>query len=248
MLTPVDLQQKKFQHGMGYTKKDVDSFFDIVVMSYTELYKSNAELTNQVKTLTDSLVHYRTTESKLQKSLMLAEKNAEEATKNANDKAKIIENDAKIKANNIVHQAREELDRIEDSIEGIKQQYRDYTMAFKNLMDSHLQFLATNPINEELGVDFDEIMKDAKYFNGNAAVYTPGSSGSENAVSGSFASFGGDPQGREESTLGGGGGSGMGDSTLGGSAGSGNIASDSSVYTKNLGGGSFVDPFKFRNE
>ena len=42
MLTPVDLQQKKFQHGMGYTKKDVDSFFDIVVMSYTELYKSNA--------------------------------------------------------------------------------------------------------------------------------------------------------------------------------------------------------------
>ena len=84
---------------MGYTKKDVDSFFDIVVMSYTELYKSNAELTNQVKTLTDSLVHYRTTESKLQKSLMLAEKNAEEATKNANDKAKIIENDAKIKAN-----------------------------------------------------------------------------------------------------------------------------------------------------
>lgn len=73
------------------------------------MYKSNAELTNQVKTLTDSLVHYRTTESKLQKSLMLAEKNAEEATKNANDKAKIIENDAKIKANNIVHQAREEL-------------------------------------------------------------------------------------------------------------------------------------------
>ena len=35
---------------------------------------------------------------------------------------------------------------------------------------------------------------------------------------------------------------------LGGSADSSNVASDSSVYTKNLGGGSFVDPFKFRNE
>lgn len=74
MLTPVDLQQKKFKQGMGYARKDVDSFFDIVVHSYTDLYKSNAELTNQVKTLTDTLVHYRTTESKLQKSLMLAEK------------------------------------------------------------------------------------------------------------------------------------------------------------------------------
>lgn len=243
MLTPVDLQQKKFQHGMGYTKKDVDSFFDIVIMSYTELYKSNAELTNQVKTLTDSLVHYRTTESKLQKSLMLAEKNAEESAKNANDKAKIIENDAKIKANNIVHEAREELERIEGSIEGIKQQYRDYTMAFKNLMDSHLQFLATNPINEELGVDFEEILKDAKQYTGGA--YQPAASGSD-ASGSAFSSFSGDPQGREESTLGGGNSSAMGDSTLGGSGG-GSLTSDSSVYTKNLGGGSFVDPFKFQD-
>jgi cell division initiation protein len=239
MLTPVDLQQKKFQHGMGYTKKDVDSFFDIVVMSYTELYKSNADLTNQVKTLTDSLVHYRTTESKLQQSIMLAEKNAEESAKNASDKAKIIENDAKIKANSIVHEAREELERIEDSIDGIKQQYRDYAMAFKNLMDAHLNFLATNPINEELGVDFDEILKDAAKMQSGA--YAGASKG--DSSSGGFSAFSGDPQGREESTLGGGGGSAMGDSTLGG-AGSGNVASDSSVYTKNLGGGSFVDPFK----
>ena len=39
----------------------------------------------------------------------------------------------------------------------------------------------------------------------------------------------------------------MGDSTLGGSSG-GNLSSDSSVYTKNLGGGSFVDPFKYKNQ
>ena len=38
----------------------------------------------------------------------------------------------------------------------------------------------------------------------------------------------------------------MGDSTLGGMS-SGSVTSDSSVYTKNLGGGSFVDPFKFTN-
>ena len=107
-------------------------------------------------------------------------------------------------------------------------------MAFKNLMDSHLQFLATNPINEELGVDFDEIMKDAKYFNGNAAAYAPAGSNGEGAGSGSFSTFSGDPQGREESTL-------------GGSSG-GNLSSDSSVYTKNLGGGSFVDPFKYKNQ
>ena len=69
MLTPVDLQQKKFQHGMGYTKKDVDSFFDIVIMSYTELYKSNAELTNQVKTLTQSCRNHLCWRKRTQKNL-----------------------------------------------------------------------------------------------------------------------------------------------------------------------------------
>ncbi len=236
MLTPVDLQQKKFQAGMGYSKKDVDAFFDMVVLSYTELYKSNAELTNQVKTLTDSLVHYKTTESKLQKSLMLAEKNAEESTKNANDKAKLIENDAKIKANSIVHAAREELERIEDSIDGIKQQYKDYAIAFKNLMNSHLEFLAVNPINEELGLKFEDIIKEGQ--SGNA--YKP--QGKKTSNEDKFSAFTGDPQMRDESTLGGGGSSAFGDSTLGG-AGGGNLNSDSSVYTKNLGGKSFVDPF-----
>ena len=236
MLTPVDLQQKKFAHGMGYAKKDVDAFFDKVVLSYTELYKSNADLTNQVKTLTDSLVHYRTTESKLQKSLMLAEKNAEESTKNAADKARLIENDAKIKANNIVQEAREELERIEGSIDGIKQQYKDYVCAFKALMDSHMDFLAQNPINEEMGIEFDDITNETSA----SAPYSPSS---QNAAMYSFlGSLDGDPQGREESTLGSGGGSAMGDSTLGG-AGGGNITSDSSVYTKNLGGKSFVNPF-----
>jgi DivIVA domain-containing protein len=244
MLTPVDLQQKKFKQGMGYARKDVDSFFDIVVHSYTDLYKSNAELTNQVKTLTDTLVHYRTTESKLQKSLMLAEKNAEESAKNASDKARLIENDAKLKANSIVHEAKEELDRIEGSIESIKQQYRDYAASFKNMMDAHLRFLAENPINEELGVDFSDVMKYSNEYAG-ASYGTPDSSKGMSSED-KFAAFSGDPQGREESSLGSGSGSAMGDSTLGGMS-SGSVTSDSSVYTKNLGGGSFVDPFKFTN-
>ena len=30
MLTPVDIQQKKFHVGLGYDKKDVNTFFDSV--------------------------------------------------------------------------------------------------------------------------------------------------------------------------------------------------------------------------
>ena len=44
MLTPVDIQQKKFHVGLGYDKKDVNTFFDSVSESYESLYRSNAEL------------------------------------------------------------------------------------------------------------------------------------------------------------------------------------------------------------
>mgnify|MGYP004669006951 FL=1 len=99
-----------------------------------------------------------------------------------------------------------------------------------------MNFLAQNPINEEMGLDFDEVLSQEV----SSATYAPSS---ENASNGGafMGSFDGDPQGREESTLGSGSGSSMGDSTLGG--GGGSVTSDSSVYTKNLGGKSFVNPF-----
>ena len=40
MLTPVDLQQKKFAHGMGYAKKDVDAFFEHHLGAYREHFQS----------------------------------------------------------------------------------------------------------------------------------------------------------------------------------------------------------------
>ena len=86
MLTPVDLQQKKFKIGLGYDKNDVQSFFEEVSQSYVELYRANADLKDQLITLTDTVQHYKAQEDNLQKSLLLAEKNSEES-KTAAEKA-----------------------------------------------------------------------------------------------------------------------------------------------------------------
>ena len=47
MLTPVDIQEKTFHSGLGYDKKDVNTFFEEVTKSFAELYRSNAELKEQ---------------------------------------------------------------------------------------------------------------------------------------------------------------------------------------------------------
>ena len=105
MLTPVDIQQKKFKAGLGYSKDDVTRFFEEVSKSYEELYRSNAELKEKVITLNDALQHYKTTEEQLQKNLMLAEKNSQQSKSNAVKEAKTIELEAKNRANEIVNQA-----------------------------------------------------------------------------------------------------------------------------------------------
>ena len=66
MLTPVDIQQKRFKTGIGFDKKDVSAFFDEVSRSYGELYKSNAELKEKVITLTDQVQHYKIKEEDLE--------------------------------------------------------------------------------------------------------------------------------------------------------------------------------------
>ena len=65
LLTPVDIQQKHFKSGLGYDKKDVNAFFEEVLKSYSELYKSNAELKDRVMTLNDTVQHYKVTESEM---------------------------------------------------------------------------------------------------------------------------------------------------------------------------------------
>ena len=88
MLTPVDIQQKKFHVGLGYDKKDVNTFFDSVSESYESLYRSNAELKEKVSILNDTLQNYRSKESHLEKSLKRAEKDTVETISNATKEAR----------------------------------------------------------------------------------------------------------------------------------------------------------------
>lgn len=230
MLTPVDIQQKKFHMGIGYDKKDVNEFFKEVADSYEKLYRSNAELKESVNTLTDGLQNYKSKEAALQKSLMLAEKDSEDTKSRATKEAKNIELDAKNKAKNILSDAEKRLAKITKEIKVLETQYAAYKSNLCSLMKMQFEFLQEN--------DFDV---DA-YIDEKALCLLPGGGGVANTSGGgSFGSFSGDPQMRDESTLGG--------ATSGGGFGDGGYGDDSktstsAVYTAGLGANeNFVDPF-----
>ncbi len=63
MLTPVEIQNRVFKSGgLGYDKKDVDSFMKEVVDSYEMLYREKMELMDRVNVLNDGLQNYKTIE------------------------------------------------------------------------------------------------------------------------------------------------------------------------------------------
>ena len=210
---------------MGYDKKDVNTFFDSVSESYESLYRSNAELKEKVSILNDTLQNYRSKESHLEKSLKRAEKDTEETITNAAKEAKGIIRDAKIQASNIVSDAEKRLEKLEDETAVMEALFTAYKSNFAMLLKQQFEFLGKQDF------DPDSIIDDRAF------TLLGGSEKQNNSasVSDGFGAYTGDPQMRDESTLGG----------FNGGYGSGDTTSTSAVYTQSLSAGeNFVDPFK----
>ncbi|MBP3233300.1 MAG: DivIVA domain-containing protein [Eubacterium sp.] len=215
MLTPVDIQQKRFKSGLGFDKKDVSSFFEEVSRSYGELYKSNAELKEKVITLTDTVQHYKVKEEDLNKTLLRAEKNSQESVSNAVKTAKNIEMEANSRANEIIKEAKDEKDRLETEISDLRRKYAEYKAKYQRLLREHMDYLDST--------DFDREAEDFARSNPKPEPEKP----KEEPM------FGGDPQMRESS------GSSLGSGRI---ALKSTQSNSSNVYGSTLGG-SGIDPF-----
>ena len=56
MLTPVEIQNRVFKSGgLGYDKKDVDSFMKEIADSYELLYREKMELADKVNVLNNDI-------------------------------------------------------------------------------------------------------------------------------------------------------------------------------------------------
>ena len=134
MLTPVDVQNKVFKGGIGFDKKDVESFMRDLSSDYEMLYRSNVELKDKVNTLNESLQHYRSIEESMQKALTISEKTAEETVNEANEKARQLKVEAEKKAETMLADAKEELAATKNEIYQLQQQYEQFKEQFTNIL------------------------------------------------------------------------------------------------------------------
>ncbi|MCI8616667.1 MAG: DivIVA domain-containing protein [Clostridia bacterium] len=149
MITPLDIENKRFAKQMmnGYSVEEVDEFLDEVTADYTKNYKEINELRAKVEELNNSLVQYRTIESTLQNTLIMAQTTAEEVKNVAKQKADQIVNDAKSIAQQRVDELNNEILMKQKELDDIKKQFDIYKAKMESLLISQLELL--KDINKE---------------------------------------------------------------------------------------------------
>lgn len=158
MITPVEIQSKAFKSGIGYDKKDVDTFITEILESYEELYRSNVEMKDKINMLNEGLQHYKNIEASLQKALVLAEKTSEETIRTAELKAQTIEMEAVNKAKEHTADAKRELERVHSQTVTLVQQYTKYKTQFTQFLNAQMDLINSDAFK----VDTDEFAAFAK--------------------------------------------------------------------------------------
>ena len=93
----------------GYNVEEVDDFLDELTIDYSKNYKEVTELRAKVEELNNSLVQYKTIESTLQNTLVMAQSTAEEVKNVAKQKADQIIEEAKANAQKQVDELNNEI-------------------------------------------------------------------------------------------------------------------------------------------
>ena len=143
MITPLDIDNKKFAKQMvnGYNVEEVDDFLDELTIDYSKNYKEVTELRAKVEELNNSLVQYKTIESTLQNTLVMAQSTAEEVKNVAKQKADQIIEEAKANAQKQVDELNNEIIMKQKELDDVKKQFDIYKAKMESLLISQLELL-----------------------------------------------------------------------------------------------------------
>lgn len=149
MITPLDIENKRFAKQMvnGYSVEEVDDFLDELIVEYSKNYKEINELRAKVEELNNSLVQYKTIESTLQNTLVMAQTTAEEVKNVAKQKADQIVNEAKTNAHKQVDELNNEILLKQKELDDVKKQFDIYKAKMESLLISQLELL--KDVNKE---------------------------------------------------------------------------------------------------
>lgn len=149
MYTPLDIENKKFSKQImnGYSVEEVDDFLDQLTVDYEKMYKESSENKSKIEELEKNLEHYKTIESTLQNTLLMAQSTAEEVKDIARQQADQILREAEGNARKSVDELDQSILMKKKELEDVQKQFDIYKAKMESLLISQLELI--KDINKE---------------------------------------------------------------------------------------------------
>ncbi|MBD0290315.1 MAG: DivIVA domain-containing protein [Thermoleophilia bacterium] len=116
-LTPVEIRHVSLaRRPLGYARAAVDDLLADVTMSFEEVWRERADLRDELDRLESEVARYQELDALMRKSLVSAERAADELRAQAGKEAAVIVEEARVRAREITAEAEAERERLRADI------------------------------------------------------------------------------------------------------------------------------------
>jgi len=143
MITPLDIENKKFSKRAinGYSTEEVDDFLDELTIAYEKVYKEVADSKKTIESLNAELDKYKSMETTLQNTLVMAQTTAEDVKNVAKQQAEVIITEAQASAKEELRKLDSEIKLKEKELDDLQKQFDIYKAKMESLLISQLELL-----------------------------------------------------------------------------------------------------------
>ena len=143
MLTPLDVENKTFSKQMmyGYNAKEVDEFLDEIGTDYARNYRELQKKEEQIEDLNKEIEKYKSLESTLQNTLVMAQSTAEEVKNVAKQQADQLVAEAKSSAEREAIELEQKVTMKRRELDSLQKQFDIYKAKMESLLISQLELI-----------------------------------------------------------------------------------------------------------
>ena len=140
MLTPLDIQNKKFKKEFrGYDPAEVDLFMAEAAKSYERLLQETMDLKENIERLTTKLEHYQHMEATLHSTLVIAQETAEEVKLNAKRECELMMKEMDVRGQRMLDEAAAKVRRMNVEYEELRKHAQVFRIRQKTLLTAQLK-------------------------------------------------------------------------------------------------------------
>lgn len=144
MISPQEAESRVFtkaSFGSGYNMAQVDTFLDELISDYAGMYKENAALKGKMKVLAEKLEEYRATEDAMRRTLLSAQKMADNMLQEAEAQKSEAIAKANTEAKTQMEEIRRELKNEETRLAAARSSTAIYVEKLKTLYTNELEYI-----------------------------------------------------------------------------------------------------------